>query len=480
MIKLNKLYNCNYDIEITGISINSKDTQKGDLFVCIKGATTDRHDYIDEAIKNGAVALVTSHQVESNVPYIIVDNPNLEVSRLAKLIYDNPNEKLHMLGVTGTDGKTSVATIVSMLIGQDKCGYIGTNGYKTSKFNRKTDNTTPSPDKLYKYLNDIYESNCNSVCMELSSEAMLFHRLDDIQFDVIGLTNITSEHLNHHKTLENYIECKKKILNLVKKEGYVILNHDDIHYEECKNNVKSNILTYGRDYDCDLQIIDYNLMINKTDITIKYKNKTYNISSPLKGEFNVYNLSCAILICIANGYDIEDLINNINILHIDGRMEFINEGQNFSVIVDYAHTEAGVTKLLEFIRSIKYNHLIVVIGQAGERDTEKRRKIGKIVATNADTAIFCYEDPRSEDPMEIINMMTMDIKNLNNYKVIVDRHEAINYAINNAKENDIVLVLGKGNENYQKLKNKTIYFNDIEECKKVLNNLKVTNKTFFY
>lgn len=476
MTKLNKLFKCNYDVNIEGISVNSKDTHPGDLFVCIKGATVDRHDFIEEAIKNGAVALVTSHEVESSVPYVVVDNPNNEVSRLAKLIYDNPSDKLHMLGVTGTDGKTSVSTIVSKLIGQDKCGYMGTNGYSTSKFNRKTDNTTPSADKLYKYLDDIYDAGCDSVCMELSSEAMLFNRINDLSFDVIGLTNITSEHLNNHKTLENYIECKKKILGLVKRDGYVILNHDDKHYKECRDYVNSNILTYGKDYDCDLQIVDYNLMVDKTEITYKYKNKTYNITSPLVGEFNVYNLACAILMCIAAGYDIEMLISNTKLLHVDGRMEFINLGQNFSVIVDYAHTEAGITKLLEFIHSIKYNHLIVVIGQAGERDQLKRRKVGKIVATNADLAIFCYEDPRSEDPADIIDMMTMDIRNLDNYKIIIDRREAINYAINNAHENDIVLVLGKGNEDYQKLKTGTIHFNDIEECKKALNNLKVVNK----
>lgn len=475
MKRLNELYDCNYDLEIGGISVNSKDTHPGDLFVCIKGATVDRHDYIDEAVNNGAVALVTSHPVETSVPYVVVDNPNLEVSRLSRLIYDNPSDKLHMLGVTGTDGKTSVSTIVSKLIGQDKCGYMGTNGYATSKFNRKTDNTTPSADKLYKYLDDIVNSGCDSVCMELSSEAMLFNRINDLSFDVIGLTNITSEHLNNHKTLENYIECKKKILGLVKDMGYCILNHDDSHYEECLNYVKCNVLTYGKGYDCDLQIVDYNLMVNKTDIVFKYKDRTYNISSPLVGEFNVYNLACAILMCISIGYDIEELINNVDFLHVDGRMEFIQEGQNFSVIVDYAHTEAGITKLLEFIHGIKYNHLIVVIGQAGERDQEKRRKVGKIVATNADLAIFCYEDPRSEDPKDIIDMMTMDIKNLDNYKIIVDRHDAINYAIKNARENDIVLVLGKGNETYQKLKNETIYFNDIEECKKALNDLKVTS-----
>lgn len=474
MKKLNEIYNCKYDTEITGISVNSKDIKHGDIFVCIKGVTTDRHDYIDEAIKNGAVALITDRVVDTKVPYIIVDNPNNEVKKLSKLIYNNPEKKLKMIGVTGTDGKTSVSTIVSLLIGQDKCGYIGTNGYATSKFNRKTNNTTPSPDKLYKYLNDIDESKCNSVSMELSSESMLFGRIDDLEFDVIGLTNITSEHLNNHKTLKNYISCKKKILQLTKKDGYCILNHDDTHYQECKNIIKSKVLTYGKGINNDLQIVDYILDRNGTQIKFKYQEKIYNIYSPLLGEFNVYNLACALLICLSQNYDINYLLHNVDKLHIDGRMEVIDEGQNFTLIVDYAHTEAGITKLLQFVKGIKHNRLIVVIGQAGERDQSKRRKVGKIVAVNADLAIFCYEDPRSEDPHDIINMMTLDIRNFNNYKIIIDRKEAINYAINNACQKDIVLVLGKGNENYQKLKDKTVYFNDIEECRESLNKLKVT------
>ena len=205
MKKLNELYNCNYDTLIKGISINSKDINEGDIFVCVRGNKVDRHDFIDEAIKNGAVALVTSHKVESSVPYVIVDNPNDEVLTLAEKIYDYPQNKLKMYAVTGTDGKTSVSTITSQLIGEDKCGYIGTNGRSCALFKKDTNNTTPSPDKLYGYLNEFVLSGCDSVCMEASSEAMLQGRLNGLKFNCIGITNITSEHLNSHKTLENYV-----------------------------------------------------------------------------------------------------------------------------------------------------------------------------------------------------------------------------------------------------------------------------------
>ena len=470
MIRLNELYDCNYDINIEGISINSKDVNKGDLFVCVSGNKVDRHDYIDEAINNGAVALITARDVVSSVPYIVVDNPNDEVIYLSKKIYNNPEDKLKMYGVTGTDGKTSVATIVSSLLGNYRCGYIGTNGRSCAKFNKDTNNTTPSPDKLYGYLDEFLLNGCDSVCMELSSEALLQGRLKELYLDCIGITNITREHLNSHGTLENYVNCKKEIMTLTKNGGYCVLNRDDSYYEDVLAVCKDNVLTYGRDDYNDLQIVDYKLFTNYTLVNFRYNNKSYEINSPLLGEFNVYNLACAMLMCLAMGNNMDMIINNINDIDVSGRLDIIDRGQNFTVMVDYAHTPNGITQLLKFVKSLDKNRIIVVIGQAGERDAGKRSEVGKIVATIADVAIFCYEDPRGEDPSEIIDMMCSEIKNLNNYKKIIDRSEAIKYAIDIAECNDMVLILGKGNETYQKLKDRVIYFNDEEEAIKHLDN----------
>lgn len=477
MKKLNQLYDCDYDVEITGIALNSKDVKRGDIFVCIKGQSVDRHDYIDEAISNGAVALVTSHDVKTTVPYVVVADPNKEVIFLSKKLYDYSENKLHLLAVTGTDGKTSVSTIISTLIGNDKCGYIGTNGRSCASFNRSTDNTTPSPDKLYYYFKEFVDSGCDTVCMEASSEAMLQGRLDGLRYDCIGITNITSEHLNSHKTLENYVYCKKEIMKLTKDNGYCILNHDDSYYAEVREICKGNILTYGIGSDNDLQILSYNLYVDRTDITFKYNGKKYDIVSPLLGDFNVYNLACSILMCLSEGYRMSYLIDNISKINVSGRLDIIDKGQDFTVMVDYAHTPNGITSLLRFVKMVPHNRIIVVIGQAGERDPYKRKTVGKIVATNADMAIFCYEDPRGEDPLDIIDMMCEDIRDLSNYKVIVDRAKAIKYAIDVAEKGDIVLILGKGNETYEKLKTGTIYFNDIEEATKCLevrlNNIRV-------
>lgn len=470
MKKLKELYDCNYDVEITGISVNSKDVKKGDIFVCIKGQKVDRHDFIDEAICNGAVALVVSHDVDCSVPYIVVTDPNSEVIPLSQKIYDYEGDKIHLCAVTGTDGKTSVSTIVSTLIGNDKCGYIGTNGRSCASFNKDTDNTTPSPDKLYYYFKEFFDAGCNSVCMEASSEAMLQGRLEGLEYDCVGITNITSEHLNSHKTLENYVNCKKDIMKLTKDGGYCILNHDDSYYQEVRDICKGNILTYGVSSDNDLQILSYDLYTNSTNIVFRYKDKKYEFTSPLLGDFNVYNLACAMLMCLSLGYDIDYLISNVCKIKVSGRLELVDKGQDFTVMVDYAHTPNGIESLLRFVKTLPHNRIIVVIGQAGERDPYKRKTVGKIVATNADRAIFCYEDPRSEDPLSIIKMMCEEIRNLSNYDIIVDRSLAIKEAIDMAETGDIVLILGKGNETYEKLKTGTIYFNDIEEASKWLEN----------
>ena len=468
MKKLKDLIECNYDTIVTGISINTKDIEKGNLFVCIKGSTVDRHDYINDAIKKGASCLITSKDVDVDIPYVKVENPNLVLSSICKKFYDNPDEKVTLYGVTGTDGKTSVATITSTLLGNDICGYIGTNGRSCKEFNKSTDNTTPSSDKLYMYFDEFIKAGCNSIAMEASSEAVLQNRLDGLLYDVIGITNITSEHLNHHGTLENYIECKKYIMTLTKDNGYAILNKDDKYYSDVRKVCKANILTYGMDKDNDLVIEDFKLHTNGTDITFRYKDKSYNIKSPLLGDFNVYNLACSYLMCLSQNVDINKLIENTDLINISGRLDMINLGQDYHVMVDYAHTPNGITKLLEFVKLLDKNRIITVIGQAGERDSYKRREVGKIVADNSDICIFTYEDPRSEDPLDIISDMLLDIKDYDNYEIVVDRSEAIARAINIAKHNDMVLILGKGNETYEKLRDKTIYFNDTEEATKYI------------
>ena len=466
MKKLSELYDIDDDTLIKDIKINSKDVEKGDLFICTMGVNADRHDFIDDAINNGASAIVVSRDnIKSSVPVIKVEDTNKELPLLCKRFYDNPQDSLTMYGITGTDGKTSTATIIQKLIGNDKMGYIGTNGRSCAAFKKDTANSTPDSDKLYKYFREFLDSGCDSVVMEATSEAFYRGRLQGLYFDVAVITNITREHLNIHKTFENYIECKCMLFKQVKKDGFSILNHDDELYERVRSCCTSNVLTYGRGNDNDLVIKDFEIKPNGTNITYIYNDKEYHVKSPLLGEFNVYNLAAALLACLCKGYDINELISNLDGVFIDGRMELLDTKTPYYVMVDYAHTPNGISNLLKFVHTLDINRSIVVIGSAGERDKGKRPIMGTTVLDNASYAIFTYEDPRSEDPKDIINDLVSEAKKTHeNYEIVVDRHEAIERAVNIAKDKDIVLILGKGNETYQKLKDKVIYFNDVEEA----------------
>lgn len=466
MKKLNELYEGYPEIEINDIKINSKEVKPGDIFVCTMGVTADRHDYIDDAVKNGASAVVVSRDVTCSIPTIKVENTNDELPKLCAKFYDYPDKKLELIGITGTDGKTSVATITQTLLGNDICGYIGTNGRSCASFNKDTDNTTPDSDKLYGYFDEFVKAGCTTVAMETSSEAFFRKRLTNLTYKIGAITNITREHLNIHGSFENYIECKCQLFKQINNDGFAVLNKDDELYEKVKSCCNCNVYTYGVGEDNTLQIKNFTVRPDKTMITYRYNEKDYNIISPLLGDFNVYNLACALLICIASGKTIEEVIPNIDKINVSGRLDMLpNIGQDFYVMVDYAHTPNGISKLLNFVHTLDINRSIVVIGSAGERDYLKRPLMGKTVVDNASYAIFTYEDPRSEEPIDIINMMISDIKEThNNYEIVVDRSAAIKKAIDMAKSNDIVLILGKGNETYQKLKNEVIYFNDIEEA----------------
>ena len=470
MKKLNEIINCEYDTIIKGIKINSREVEPGDLFVCVMGVTADRHEFIDDAIKRGASAVIVSRDVSENrVPIVKVSDTNKILPLLCRKFYDNPDDKLTLISVGGTDGKTSTATIIQTLIGSDICGYIGTNGRSCSKYRKDTQNTTPDTDKLFLYFDEFVNAGCKYVVMETSSEAYFRHRLDEITYKAGVITNITSEHLNIHGSFENYLECKCMQFSKIDSNGVSILNKDDGYYLDVRKACHGKVLTYGQDKDNDLCILSYRIFPTKTDIVFIYNKKEYKVSSPLLGKFNVYNLAAALLTVISLGFNIDAVLGNLKDINISGRMDLLkNIGQDFAVVVDYAHTPNGIKNLLDFVNTLDINRSIVVIGQAGERDYLKRPIVGKTVCDNASYAIFCYEDPRSEDPSKIIDMMVTDISDKSKYEVVIDRSEAIKKAIDIAKKGDMVLILGKGNETYEKLKDGTIYFNDEEEAMKHL------------
>lgn len=472
MRKLNEIFDTEYDVEIKDIKTNTKEINDGDLFVCIKGFNVDRHDFVDEAKRKGAKALVVNHKVDSDLPQIIVEDTNKELSSIVRKFYDYPSTKMKMIGVTGTDGKTSTSTIIYQLLNQiTKCGYIGTNGVKCPTYEDGSNNTTPTTEHLNRYLNNFYNEKCKCVCMEAGSEGLAQGRCEGIEFDYSIFTNLTHEHLNFHKNMHNYMLAKSILFKQTKKSGTSILNIDDPYSKEIKELCNGKVLYYGKGEKADFRFT--NVVINPkfTKFDLMYNNETYNITSPLLGMFNVYNLAAALSVLILEGYDINkfDLSN----LYVDGRMTDINLGQNFKVIVDYAHTPNGYLNLFELTKTLKSNRTIVVAGSAGERDKEKRPVMGKILVDNASYVIFTYEDPRSEDPKDIIDDLTREVMDKQDkFEIVIDRKEAIQRAIEIAEKGDMVLILGKGNETYETLKDGKIYFNDIEEAKNALQEIK--------
>ena len=468
MKNLNKLYRGYPNIIINDIKTNSKEVKQNDLFVCIKGVTKDRNDYIENAINNGACAIVTNKDLSLDIPVIKVNNPNKELYKICKKFYDFKQDDFKIIGVTGTNGKTTVASIIKDLIG-DSCGYIGTNGMISKNINKSIKNTTPAADKLYKYFKELKEDNCNIISMETSSEAFYRNRLKGLKFDIGIMTNVTEDHLNIHKTINNYLKCKKKLFKSIKNNGYSILNIDDKYYIDFKNVSKGNILTYGKKKS-NLQIIDYKEYIDKTDITLKYNNILYNITSPLVGEYNIYNLCAAILSLIALNYSIEDIIKKINNIKVPlGRCEFLDFGQNFKIILDYAHTTDAFLKIFKFLNKTKKGRIITVTGSAGGREKEKRKEMGKIILKNSDYVIFTMDDPRYENVDDIIDDL-VSCSNKNNYERIIDRKDAINKALRISNKDDIVLIAGKGRDNYMAIENKYIQYNDYEVIKSLIKN----------
>lgn len=463
MKKLSELYpDCGYEnVLVQGIKINSKEISPGDIFVCTMGVTADRHDFIEEAIENGAVAVVVERDVKCSIPTIKVENTNLELPLLASRFYDYPEEKLEMIGVTGTNGKTTVASIIQDLMGNDICGYLGTNGIICSKFQESIRNTTPDSDRLYGYFKRFVDNGCKCLSMETSSEAFYRNRLENLKFKVGIITNITEDHLNIHKTIENYVACKKQLVCQVREDGYSILNIDDFHYEEIQKEACGTVLTYGKQ-ESTLQIISSVCSFYGAEVTLKYQDQYYTFVSPLLGEFNIYNLCAAVLCLLSLGYDMSQILTRIpNITAPSGRVQFLEFGQNYHIVLDYAHTPDAFSKLYSLLDQIKKGRIITITGSAGGREKEKRAPMGKLVLEKSDYVIFTMDDPRNEQVEDIIQDL-VSTSNQNNYEIIIDRKEAIHKAFEIAQKDDVVLIAGKGTDNYMAVGNQYLPYSDLE------------------
>lgn len=429
---------------------NSKLVKKGDTFVALRGVNNDGHNYIKEAIKNGTTKVVVEEGTYS-VETIKVDNTHDYLVNELDKMYGNDIKKLKLIGVTGTNGKTTTCFLCHEYLNKHgkKCGYIGTIGFYINDFIRPLSNTTPDVLEIYNMLLECIKENCEYVVMEVSSHSLSYNRLGNLMFDYVVFTNLTEEHLDYHKTMENYALDKQKLFYKLKNNGFALINNDD-EYSKYFILEHNNNITYGKG-NCDYKI--NSIKMNSKETSFYLNDNLYKMN--LLGEYNVYNMSVVIILM---SKIFNDFIDVSTLTAPVGRLETIYDKGRI-IMIDYAHTPDAVEKVLNNVKNIASGRIITIIGCGGDRDKYKRPIMGKIASDISDVCIFTSDNPRNENPMNIINDMLEGITK-KNVKVEESRREALNMGLHICKKNDILLVLGKGHENYQIIGNKKYPFND--------------------
>ena len=459
-------------LNITGIAFNSLEVKPGNIFVCISGFKTDGHKYAADAIGRGAIAVMAEKDIsELGVTCIICDNTRLALARASANFYGHPENKFKLIGITGTNGKTTTTYLVKSVLESlgHKVGLIGTNQNMVGTEVIPSKHTTPDSLELMQLFSHMAEKGAEYVVMEVSSHSLALDRVTACTFDVGAFTNITQDHLDFHKTMEQYLEAKG-ILYHISRAG--VVNVDDSGADYLLSTSKcERMLTYGIDKDCDLRAYDVELSEKGVDFKVKYEGESYTVQLGIPGRFSVYNALTAIGCLLAAGVDMKDAVAGLKSARgVKGRIEVVETGRDFSVIIDYAHTPDGLYNVIRTIRGFCKGRIITVFGCGGDRDVTKRPKMGKIAAALSDFCVVTSDNPRTEDPEKIVADVVEGVKDGNcDYAVVTNRFEAIEFALDHAKVNDVVLLAGKGHETYQILADRTIDFDEREIVKKLLN-----------
>lgn len=466
------------DVEIKGLEYDSRNVKEGDLLICINGANFNGHKFIESAKAKGAVAFIIEEDVQKDdgFTYVKVKSTNEVMSILGRNFYENPSKKIELIGVTGTNGKTSVATFLKDILSQDdKCGFIGTTGIFDGRDNYLNKNTTPNNIEIQKSLNNMVGNDCKYCAMEVSSHALALKRVENLKYKIGIFTNLTEDHLDFHKTFENYRKAKESLFYMTTSAN--IINIDDVNGRIILDNIKElkvPYYTYGINYKSTFTAKNVKLYEDKTVFTLLGpKNFETKVTLNMVGQFTVYNCLAVICACYVLGMDINEIVNRISKLKgVAGRFEMVENNKNIHVFVDYAHTPDALDNVLKSIKSFARGRIITVFGCGGNREKEKRPLMGKIAQKYSDLAIITSDNPRYEEPNEIIKDILIGIdKNKENYIVIVDRKDAIKEAIQRAKEGDIVLIAGKGHENYQIIRDEIVEFDDKLISKEILSSI---------
>ena len=479
----------NSDVDVKGIAVDSRKVKDGFIFFAVEGAHVDGNNYIDQAIKSGASAVVSLRYVQNLSCALFLANPLEVISDVAAKFYNYPDSQLLLFGVTGTNGKTTITYFLESILNLAglSTGVVGTVNYRYAKKTFDSPNTTPQAADLYEVLSKMVSEHQSAAAIEVSSHALSLGRIKGIEFDTAIFTNLTHDHLDFHKTMDDYFCAKVKLfLGLTQKrknkKKVAVVNIDDPYGKKILDVIDSGVqkVTYGIKNNASVSAQEIIKSAKKTSFLIRSDFGTFPVVLNFIGEYNIYNALAAAAAALYNGISTENVKRGLEALSsVPGRLENVDVGQLFNVVVDYAHTDDALKNALKALRPLTTGKLITVFGCGGERDRTKRPIMGAIATELSDYVIVTSDNPRSEDPQNIALDIEVGIKRAKreNYKVVIDRKDAIFEALSMAVSGDIVLLAGKGHEIYQIVDNNKIHFSDFEVAKSALESLRKDSKS---
>ena len=468
------------DVRVGGIAYDSRRVQPGEIFVCIRGFVHDGHEYAAQAAEKGAAALLVERVVPVALPQVVVDDTRRAMGLVAARLYGHPSSRLRLIGVTGTNGKTTTTFLVRSILEEAgrTCGLIGTVEQSVGRRKSAAARTTPESADIQRLLSEMVANGCSAAAMEVSSHGLVLQRMVGTEFDVAVFTNLTQDHLDFHRTLDDYRDAKALLFrslvpadpqNPVKARKCAVINADDPQAEAFVRASAAPVVTYGLTDEADVRARDVRVEADGVSYTLVTPVGSRPVRLRLTGRFNVYNSLAAIAVAIHEGVDLDTAARGIEHTVVPGRFEPVVAGQDFSVIVDYAHTPDSLENVLQTARSLTKGRVICVVGAGGDRDRTKRPLMGEVAAQLADYVVVTSDNPRSEDPAAICEDVAAGVRRRPvPFDIVIDRREGIRRAIAAARTGDIVLIAGKGHETYQEFKGQRIHFDDREEARKAL------------
>lgn len=458
------------DIEITNVAYDSRRVTPGALFVCIKGYATDGHLYIESAIKNGAVAVLTQDVVDTQGVLILrSEDTRKALAQIGANFYNHPEKEMKIVGVTGTNGKTTVTTLIKSVLEfyGKKVGLIGTNENMIGDRVLPTERTTPESFELFALFREMADAGMDYVVMEVSSHSLVLHRVFGIPFSVGVFTNLTQDHLDFHETMENYYQAKRLLFNV---SDIGVINIDDPAGKRIAADNPCSLMTYSIDEPSDFQAT--NLRVSPRGVIFDLLNKEKSLPARLSipGKFSAYNALAALTTCIALGIAPEKAIEALLVAKgVKGRAETVYTHTDYTMIIDYAHTPDGLENIVKTVKDFCQGRVVTLFGCGGDRDPVKRPIMGEIAGQLSDFCIITSDNPRTEEPMAIIRQIEAGMKRTNcAYTVIESRRDAIRYAIENAQPKDCIILAGKGHETYQIIGTEKRHFDEREVIRDIL------------